>query len=157
VGRSPGGRPRDAFDRALEALGRKERTSAEMRRWLTERGFEAAEVEDAMDRLVSVGELDDEAFARRYADDKRELSGWGPERIREALLARGLPGALVESALGGDDPEAVVQRAAELLAQRGRELADDAERTRALAFLVRRGYPYEVAYDAIREHGRRAA
>ena len=30
----------------------------------------------------TIGELDDERFAHRYAEDKRELSGWGSERIR---------------------------------------------------------------------------
>ena len=48
-------------------------------------GFEPAEIEAAVGLLVETGGLDDERFARRFAEDKRELRGWGPERIREAL------------------------------------------------------------------------
>jgi regulatory protein len=140
----------EAFERALEALSRKERTQAELFEWLTARGFAVAEVAEAVDRLIEIGELDDARFARRYAEDKRELRGWGPGRIREALQARGLASAEIEAALGGDDRDEQLQRATALLTRRGDALADDTGRARALAFLTRRGYDYELAYEAVR-------
>ena len=45
------------------------------------RGVPEEELEEAVSRLVEAGALDDEVFARRYAEDKRELRGWGPDRI----------------------------------------------------------------------------
>ncbi len=148
---------RRAFEAAVEALGRKERTQAELEAWLAERDFPADEIAEAIERLIVAGELDDERFARRYAEDKRELRGWGPERIREALAARGLDGELIEAALGQDDREAQLARAVEHLTERGERLDDDAARNRALGRLTRRGYDYELAYEAIRAYGRRAA
>jgi len=62
-------------------------------------------------RLIEEGLLDDERFARRYAEDKRELAGWGPERIREALLARGVARDLVEAALEGEGQAEQLRRA----------------------------------------------
>ena len=38
-----------------------------------------------------------------------------------------------------------------------RPLAEDADRARALGYLTRRGYEYEIAYEAIRLAARRAA
>ena len=108
------------------------------------------EIEATIGRLTEVGELDDERFALRYAEDKRELRGWGGERIREALASRGVAPALVELALEADSHGAQVERASDLLARRGRPLAADADRARALGYLTRRGYAYEVAYEAIR-------
>ena len=35
------------------------------------------------------GALDDERFARRFAEDKRELRGWGPEQYRATLASAG--------------------------------------------------------------------
>jgi len=140
----------DAFEVALAALRRKERTSAELDGWLRQRGFAAQEVEAALSRLTEAGELDDRRFALRYAQDKRELRGWGAERIREALAAREVPPELIEVALEAESRDAAVARASELLARRGRSLAEDAERSRALGFLTRRGYAYEVAYEAVR-------
>jgi regulatory protein len=147
----------EAFERALEALSRKERTQAELLEWLTARGFAAAEVTEAVERLIEIGELDDARFARRYAEDKRELRGWGPGRIREALQARGLAGSEIEAAIDVDGRDEQLERAAELLLRRDYALGDDSGRSRALAFLTRRGYDYELAYEAVRRCDRHAA
>jgi regulatory protein len=150
------GRP-DAFEVALAALRRKERTSAELDGWLRQRGHAGEEVDAAVSRLTDAGELDDERFALRYAQDKRELRGWGAARIRAALAARKVPSALIEVALKAETRDAAVDRASDLLARRGRSLGDDAERSRALGFLTRRGYEYEVAYEAVRIAARHPA
>ena len=141
-----------AFGQGLAALRRKERTRAELETWLLARGHEPEEVAAALLRLEEVGELDDERFARRFAEDKRELSGWGPERIREALLARGLGFEQAEAALDADSWDEQLDRATELLERKGGDLDSDVARGRALGFLTRRGYEYEVAYEAIRRH-----
>jgi regulatory protein len=151
------GAPPDAFEAALSALGRRERTSAELTSWLGQRGYQPAEVEAAVARLTDLGELDDERFARRYAEDKRELRGWGGQRIREALLARGVSAAVADGAAEADSHDAQVLRARDLLAARGRPLSEDADRARALGYLTRRGYEYEIAHEAIRLAARAAA
>ncbi len=149
--------PRDAFTSALEALSHKERTAAEIGAWLGKRGYALAEIEEAVDRLVAGGAIDDEQFARRFAEDKRELSGWGPERIEEALRARGLDSATIAEAVAGDGREGQLERAIELLDRRGQAIDDEPSRARALAFLARRGYGSELAYDAVRGFERTAA
>jgi regulatory protein len=108
-------------------------------------------------RLVTDGLVDDERFARRYAEDKRELAGWGPERIREALLARGVAADLVEAALEGEDDAEQVRRAVAMLGERGLRCDSDPERERALRLLVRRGYALELAYEAVRAAERASA
>src|SRR5947208_5060883 len=118
----------DAFEVALAALRRKERATTELAAWLEKRGFGAGEVEAAIARLTEVGELDDERFARRYAEDKRELRGWGATRIREALRSRGIAGAMVEAALEADSHGSQVARASDLLARRRQPLAEASDR-----------------------------
>ncbi len=145
--------PEDAFDLAVAALGRKERSTAEVADLLRGRGIEENDVESAVGRLVALGELDDERFARRYAEDKRELAGWGAERIRAALASRGVDAADIEAALAGDGEDEQIGRATGLLARRGDELSSNAARARALAFLTRRGYGYEIAHEAVRRAG----
>jgi len=147
-------RERDsALNAAVGALRRRERTSAELHAWLEERGIDEELVEDVIAELVEIGELDDERFAFAYAEDKRALSGWGAERIEAALVDRGLGRSLAERA-AGEPRDAQLERAVGLLERRGADLADEAERSRALSFLTRRGYEYELAYDAIRESER---
>jgi len=142
----------DPLQLALAALQRRERSRAELRDWLARRGVGEEEAGAALSRLEELGELDDARFARRYAEDKRELSGWGPERIREALLSRGVALEDVEAALDADSQDEQLDRAAELLERKGGDLDSDVARGRALGFLTRRGYDYEIAYEAVRRH-----
>ena len=141
----------DAYELALQALGRKERTEAELEGWLRERGVEEDELAEAITRLAEAGAIDDERFARRFAEDKRELRGWGPERIGAALRARGVAEGLVDAVLADESAEDVVARATTVLAESGADARDDEGRGRALSLLARRGYSLEVAYDAVRE------
>ena len=101
-------------------------------------------------RLVEDGSIDDERFARRYAEDKRELAGWGPDRIRQALAERGVPEELIAEAIATEAEDDVAARAAELLTRNGCEVANERGRQRALGLLARRGFPLEAAYDAVR-------
>jgi regulatory protein len=148
---------REAFERSAGALGRRERTVAEMEAWLDERGYDPEVVAATIARLVELDALDDERFALRYAEDKRELQGWGPARIRAGLTRRGIEPGLIEAALGGSSQRAELERAVALLRARETPLGSDPERARALGFLTRRGYDYELAYEAIRIAGERRA
>jgi len=150
-------RSADAFDVALAALRRKERATGELADWLRRRGYGDGEVDATVARLIEAGELDDERFARGYAEDKRSLRGWGSERIREGLAARGIADELIEMALEGDSESDQVARAGALLAARNQPLAEEADRARALGYLTRRGYGYDVAHEAIRHATKRAA
>lgn len=139
-----------AFELAVRALGRRERTTAEIAAWLSEKDFEAGVVETVLERLTETGGLDDARYARLFAEDKRELESWGSERIRAGLEARGVPARLIDHALVALTNEGETERAAALLQARGEALDSESARGRALAFLVRRGYPSEIAYEAVR-------
>jgi regulatory protein len=134
---------------AIAALRRRERTTEEMFSWLLEKGYELADVEESVATLVEIGELDDVRFAHAFAADKRELSGWGRERIEQALVERGVPPETVEAAVD-EDRESELRRAIDQLGKRQIDLDDDHGRSRALGYLTRRGYSYELAYDAVR-------
>jgi regulatory protein len=135
---------------ALKALGQKERGERELAEWLGERGAAAEDVEAVIGSLIESGVLDDARFAAAFAADKRQLKGWGPERIRYGLERRGIAAEHVESALAAESPQGELERAVGLLGGRGRHYDSEAERSRALAFLARRGYGYDTAYEAVR-------
>jgi regulatory protein len=140
---------REAFARAVEALAVRERTTAELLELLRDAGHGPAEASLTVERLIEIGELDDERFARRYAEDKRELSGWGADRIRGALSAKGLDRETIDAALGGAAAEGEFERALAMLERRGEPATDERSRARALGYLARRGYDSETAHDAV--------
>jgi regulatory protein len=114
-----------------------------------------AEMDDVVAVLAEAGAVDDEGFARRYASDKRLLAGWGADRIEAALQGRGVAREHIDAALAGEDEEAQFERATSLLLGRGMSCDGERERERALGLLVRRGFPLELAYDAVRAAERR--
>lgn len=109
---------------------------------------------EAIEQLHEDLALDDERFAMRYAEDKRAISGWGPERIREALRERGLSEALIGPALAVETRDEQMQRAIEFLAAKEWAVEEPDQRRKALGALARRGFESEVSYDALREYER---
>jgi regulatory protein len=142
---------------AYRHLNRRERTEAEMRARLERAGVESPDAEQAIAILLEQGYLDDARFARLFAQDKRELDQWGSDRIRQALLGRGVPSDLVEEAIGAQLGEREIDRAIALLRRKfPSPVGDRRERERALGMLVRKGYETDLALDAIAAHAREA-
>jgi regulatory protein len=143
-------------ERALQlgyrAVGRRERTVAELRTFLERKRVEPEAIDDTVAELTQAGFLDDARYAQRFAEDKRELERWGSERIARELHRRGVPPTLIESAVSDRSREAELETALLLLAQRVPSLRDDRERDRAWRLLIRRGYEAELAYEAVRRH-----
>ena len=80
----------------------------------------------------------------------------GLERIARELARRGVAPDLIDAALCDRTTQAELDTALILLEQRfPAPPADDRERDRAWRLLVRRGYGPELAYEAVRELGRR--
>ena len=101
--------PVEALQQALELayryLSPRERTVFEARRHLGRKDVGAAIAEAVITELTDQGTLDDSRFARVFTEDKRELEQWGADRIRRALLERGIERELVEAAVA-DEPDA---------------------------------------------------
>lgn len=140
-----------ALDAAYRYLARRDRTIVEVRRHLEGRMVEPDAIEQAVAELQEQGYLDDARYARTYAEDRRALDGWGPDRIARKLTQAGVDAEHVEAALAGRDRADELDAAVAVLRQRLRVApADDRARDRALGMLARRGYGLELAYDAIR-------
>src|SRR3954451_13643949 len=75
----------DALALAYRALGRRDRTVSEVRTYLRNHGVDDDPVDAALAELSEQGYLDDERYARRFAEDRRALDGWGVERIARRL------------------------------------------------------------------------
>jgi regulatory protein len=138
----------DALARCYSYLARREHSAAELRGRLGRARVEAETAERAIAIVIEQGYLSDERYARLLAEDRRTIDGWGVARIRDRM----------ESTLAPFDDASECRAAVELLRRRFRTPPeDDRERQRAFALLVRQGFEYEVAYDAIRRHAAEAA
>lgn len=154
----------ERVERALELgfafLNRRERTIDETRRHLERKGTGAEATDAAVRALIERGYLDDGRFALLFVHDKRELEGWGSERIRRGLATRGIDRDLVEAALTQHEAERAsgeteLERALALLQRRfPAPPRDRRERDRALGVLIRKGFESELALDALNAYAR---
>jgi regulatory protein len=126
----------------------------ELKTYLEGKRVEPDAIDEVVAELSESGILDDARYAQRFTEDRRELMGWGPERIEQDLSRRGIPADLIESALAARTREDELAAARGVLAERYESLEDDRTRNRAWQLLVRRGYDSELAYDAVRAHAR---
>jgi regulatory protein len=140
----------------MRALSTRERTVAELRACLENKRVDPADIDAAVEELAAAGLLDDARYARRFAEDKRELQRWGSERIERDLRKRGIAPELIETVLGSTERSTELESAVTLLRARFGPPRDDRERDRAWRLLVRRGYEAELAYEAVRELSRSA-
>ncbi len=154
-----------ALGLAYRYLNRRERTVAEMRAHLIDRGTDARVAERAIEILVEQGSLDDARFARVFTEDKRALEQWGNERIRRTLTARGIEPDLLEATLASEGradgtsegASSELDRALALLRRRfGEPPRDRRGRDRALGVLLRKGYDSELAIEALASYARNA-
>jgi len=146
-----------ALQKAYRYLGHRDRTVAELRKHLVGKGATEEIADAAIEELVRLGYVDDARYARQFAEDRRNLDSWGSDRIERRLRELGVEAEYIASALeatSGSEKTAAV----ELLRRRFPAPPEtDRDRDRALGLLVRRGFGLEMAYDAIRAHGRTAA
>ena len=149
------------FEKALayahRSLGRREQTVAEIRGKLERREFSSATVEAVLAELCDTGLLNDARFARRFATDKRDLDQWGTGRIVADLERRGVGREEIDAVAGESGRSEELETALLLLERRMPAPRDDRARDRAWRLLVRRGYEPELAYEAVRRHGRSGA
>ncbi len=143
-----------ALQLAYRAVGHRDRTVAELRTFLERKRVEPESIAAAVAELRTAGLVDDARYARRFAEDKRELESWGAERIARELQRRGIAPDLIEAVVADRSREAELETALLLLQRRVPPPADDRERDRAWRLLIRRGYEAELAYEAIRRHER---
>lgn len=143
--------PLDCHERALRLLAVRPRSRRELETRLRRAGFDGPEVIEELARLEAVGLVDDEAFAKAFAEHELGARGAARRAVGSSLAAKGVDRRTIERTLGdlGGDEET---RALELARGRARRLPGvrpDLAYSRLTSFLLRRGYNPDVARRAV--------
>jgi Uncharacterized protein conserved in bacteria len=138
-------REKQVFDALAAQCAKREYCTADVRRKALQRlEFDAAAAEAVVSALMADRYVDDRRYAAAYAREKSALSGWGPVKIRSALLARGVARDAVQEALDEIDPARAADRLEKVLETKWRTLRDDPQgRLKLIRFALSRGYDYE--------------
>ena len=143
--RSSAGRA-EAMRVGLRYLSVRPRSRREVERRLRRDRIDAAGIEHALDRLASLGYLDDAAFAAAFARDRIRLRPCGVRRMRSDLFSRGVSAgdaecgireAMTEEAVTEDE---LLERVAARRASRLKATDPAKARRRLFDYLARRGF-----------------
>ena len=130
----------------LEALcSRREYCSRDIYRKALERcGGDIQKADEILESLKAERFVDDLRYASAFAREKSSLSGWGELKLRTALLAKGIPEALIREAIEEIDPERADHRLERLMEKKWASLSDDPQgKLKLLRYALGRGYLYE--------------
>lgn len=102
-----------------------------------------AAAEDILASLTADGFVDDSRYAAAFAREKASLTGWGPAKIRYALMMKGISREIITRALGEIDSDAASARLEKLAAAKYRTLAGDPyAKFKLIKYALSRGYDY---------------
>jgi regulatory protein len=148
-----------SYDRALNMLAFRARSSRELARSLVKKGEERSHVEWAIARLQEQGLLDDAAFARAFTRSKVVGGKQSRRRVEQDLARKGVPrtvaGEAIENVFQEEaiDQRAIVEEAARKKLRSLSGLDPAVQRRRLYAFLARRGYDLDDIRAAIAAAG----
>jgi SOS response regulatory protein OraA/RecX len=147
---------RTALQQALMRLNVREYAAGEMRNYLKRKGFEAAEIEDAVKCLVEKGLISDERYSRIIARHTAQR-GKGPGYIQAKLRQKGvrLDASQAKKLFDETSSESELDLAKRILETKyPRAKESMKERQRAYNGLIRRGISHDIARDCFKELAR---
>jgi regulatory protein len=147
------------YDRALNMLAFRARSSRELARVLVRKGEEKLYVDRAIERLTEQGFLDDVAFAQSFARAKVVGASQSRRRVQLELAKKGVARDVSDAAIEvvfdeeGVDAQAIVEAAARKKLRSLAKLDPAVRKRRLYGFLARRGYDGEHIRHAMRIAG----
>lgn len=140
-------KPKSALDCALGLLVTREHAAAELVRKLRTKGYSKGDVDAVLEKVQAQGLQSDERYAAARARYRATVSKWGWAKIVQELKAQGIGNAFVGTAKQTLEEEGVVFAEMAKKAVRGAS----ADRDKALARLMRRGFTLDEAKAALDE------
>ncbi len=135
----------------LRTLAARGRSVAEVRAKLRDKGIDESVVDHEVARLQSEGLLNDFELAEHLVYSLTTHKKMGPVAIRQALMKRKIPGAIIDKvtpARDDIDADVIVQLAEDRMRVLG-GLEPEVQKRRLIGFLARRGYSGSEVYRAV--------
>lgn len=143
---------------SLRMLAAAPKSRKQLERKLLDKGYPDPVVKDTLNQLDEQGLLNDRMFAQSLIQIFSTNRISGRKRIAFELKKRGIPGPLTQELLGNRTAPEEQTKALELAKgkfERWQALEKMRRRKKVYDFLVRRGFDFDVAREAVKlaEHG----
>ena len=142
---------RRAYNKALDLLSRRPYGTKELIKKLCEKGHEKDAAEKASERLLELGLLNDDEYARILSNDLLERKNYSTKRIKQELAYRGIAREIIENTLDTLDNDAENRIILVIKKKYLNKLNDEKGRKRAIDGLMRLGFSYSDIKSALRK------
>jgi len=142
--------------RAEHYCSYRERSQQEVRDKLYEWDLQASEVENIISGLITDNFLNEERFAKAYAQGKFRQKGWGKLKIKQGLKFKRVPDVLIKKALQTIPDDDYLLTLKNVLTKKNSVLIekDAFKRSYKLQqYGLSRGYENDLVADVLRELG----
>jgi len=143
----------------MRRLNAAPRSRGELTTYLVGKDFDSTAIDSVLDRVTSMGYIDDAQYAHEWVRSRHRSRGLAPSVLKRELINKDVDVAVIDSALEQLSSQDTLDRAYELAAKkyRGLLLADPAVAVRRIASLLqRKGYPpglcFQVAKQTVGAH-----
>ncbi|MBR5203253.1 MAG: RecX family transcriptional regulator [Clostridia bacterium] len=140
---------RRAYNKGLDFLSRRPFGTKELIKKLCEKGHEKECAEKACERLLELGLLDDEDYARILANDLLERKNYSVKRIKQELSFRGIDRDIIENTVDLLDNDPVPRIIILIKKKYINKINDEKGRRRTVDALMRLGYSYSDIKTAL--------
>ena len=143
-----------AMEKAYQYLGYGDLSRKKLFEKLTRFGIDPEVADAACDKMEQKGFIDDEALAYKLAEKFAQSKRWGPRRILPEIIQKGIDGDLAREAVDALETDFLASAQYHLQTKYRRlDFSDRKERDRAFQGLVRLGFDFETAREALNIEG----
>ncbi len=138
-----------AYQRALNFLSFRVRSSQEIRRNLRKHQVEDGTIDKVLERLRRASLVDDRAFARQWVQNRNQFKPRGKKALSSELYQKGIPQEIISEVLEDLDEEDLAWQCARAKSPHYSELDRETFQRKLYAYLNRRGFPYQISKEVV--------
>lgn len=136
------------FSKALAYISSRLKTEKQLKDYLVLKGYSFSVVEEAIEKLKEYGYLNDEYYAKTYAEMLNKTKG--KLYIKQQLKAKGINGEIIESLNLQDDETACKEICQKWLKNKILPL-EKKDKEKLFRFLLSRGFGYETINSVVND------
>ena len=144
-----------AKDTAFRFLSYRSRSVLEVKRKLQEKELSPHSITATISRLMELGYLNDQEYAVTVVRSSMENKQWGPIRIHDALVKKGIAKDIIDHTLSELIEESDLTRVARLafdskFSFKPDQLAEEKNRRKVIGYLKRKGFSWNTILAVIK-------
>jgi regulatory protein len=136
---------------AMRLLQRRPRSRKELGDYYRKKGVADSLCSSILDYLAELGLVDDREFANVWIENRQAFRPRGERALRFELRQKGIAAEIIDEALEGFDEVGAAKAAAAVAWRRYRHLSVEEYMRKALPYMARRGFPYEIGAKTIKQ------